>query len=104
MIVVKQQPVVWLSARGGRMKRLILLLIPALMLGVAIAAQSFAASSLGSECKNGFDEAKVEIKAMSDPAKKQQAQTLARGAFTDLKSGEYQNCLDKLKQIKALAH
>jgi len=74
------------------------------MFCIASGPQSFAASSLGSECKNGFDEAKVEIKAMSDPAKKQQAQTLARGAFTDMKSGEYQNCLDKLKQIKALTH
>jgi hypothetical protein len=86
------------------MKRLILVVIPALILCVANAAQSFAASSLGSECKNGFTEAKAEIKAMSDPAKKQQAQALARGAFTDLKSGEYQNCLDKLQQIKTLAH
>jgi hypothetical protein len=74
------------------------------MLCVANAAQSFAASSLGSECKNGFDEANTKIEAMSDPAKKHQAQTLARGAFTDLKSGEYQNCLDRLKQIKALTH
>ena len=42
------------------------------------------------------------IKAVSDPAKKQQAQALARGAFADLKSGGYQNCLDKLRRIKAL--
>ena len=84
--------------------RSVLLVILALMFCIASGPQSFAASSLGSECKNGFDEAKVEIKAMSDPAKKQQAQTLARGAFTDMKSGEYQNCLDKLKRIKALTH
>ena len=47
--------------------------------------------------------AKEEIKGISDPTKKQQATTLEKGAFTDLKSGEYQNCLDKLKQIKTLA-
>ena len=62
----------------------------------------FAASSLGSECKTEFDQVRPQIKAMSDPAKKQQAAALAKGAFTDMKSGEYQNCLDKLKQIKAL--
>jgi hypothetical protein len=43
------------------------------------------------------------IKAMSDPAEKQQAQAIARGAFADLKSGRYQNCLDKLGRIKALS-
>ena len=86
------------------MKRFVRVLIPGLMFCVASGSQSFAASSLGSECKNGFDEARAEIKAMSDQAKKQQAQSLARGAFTDMKSGEYQNCLDKLKQIKTLAH
>jgi hypothetical protein len=48
--------------------------------------------------------ARAEIKAMSDQAKKQQAQSLARGAFTDMKSGEYQNCLGKLKEIKTLTH
>ena len=62
-----------------------------------------AGSSLGSECKNGIAVAKEEIKGISDPTKKQQATTLEKGAFTDLKSGEYQNCLDKLKQIKTLA-
>jgi hypothetical protein len=85
-------------------KRFELVAISALTLCMANGPQSFAASSLGSECKNGFDEAKVEIKALSDPAKKQEAQALAKGAFTDMKSGEYQNCLDKLKQIKALTH
>jgi hypothetical protein len=39
----------------------------------------------------------------SCPAKKQQAMALEKGAFTDMKSGEYQNCLDKLKQINTLA-
>jgi hypothetical protein len=62
-----------------------------------------AGSSLGSECKNSFAVAKEEIKGISDPTRKQQATTLEKGAFTDLKSGEYQNCLDKLKQIKTLA-
>ena len=86
------------------MKRFVWALMTGLMFCVASGSQSFAASSLGSECKNGFDEARAEIKAMSDQAKKQQAQSLARGAFTDMKSGEYQNCLDKLKQIKTLTH
>jgi hypothetical protein len=92
----------WLPTKGGRVKRIISVLIPALMLCGANGPQSFAASSLGSECKNGFNTLKAEINSISDPAKKQQAQTLAKGAFTDMKSGEYQNCLDKLKQIQAL--
>jgi hypothetical protein len=83
-------------------KRIISVLIPALMLCAANGPQSLAGSSLGTECKTCFDAVRPEIKNISDPGKKQQAQTLAKGAFTDVKSGEYQNCLDKLKQIKAL--
>jgi len=86
------------------MRRFVRALALALALCVSSHPQGFAASSLGTECKNGFDLAKTEIKAMSDPAKKQQAVALAKGAFTDLKSGEYQNCLTKLQQIKALSH
>ena len=86
------------------MKRLILVVIPALMLCIANAAQSFAASSVESECKNGLQDAKTKIEAMSNRAIKRQAQALARDASTDMKSGEYQNCLDKLQQIKALTH
>ena len=52
------------------MKRFVWVLIPGLMFCVASGSQSFAASSLGSECKNGFDEARAEIKAMSDQAQK----------------------------------
>jgi hypothetical protein len=92
----------WLPAKGGRVKRFIWVLIPALMLCGANGPQSLAGSSLGTECKTGFDAVRPEIKNISDPAKKQQAQSLAKGAFTDMKSGEYQNCLDKLKQIRAL--
>ena len=84
------------------MKRFLCVAVAAFMLGTAIVPMSFAASSLGSECKTGFDEVRPQIKAMSDPAKKQQAAALAKGAFTDMKSGEYQNCLNKLKQIKVL--
>jgi hypothetical protein len=91
-----------LRAKGGTMNRFAWALIPALMSCVANGPESLAGSSLGTECKNGFNTVKAEINSISDPAKKQQAQTLARGAFTDLKSGEYQNCMDKLKQIKAL--
>ena len=86
------------------MKRLILGVIPALMLCVANAAQSFAASSVESECENGLQEAKTKIEAMSNRAIKRQAQALARDASTDMKPGEYQNCLDKLQQIKTLTH
>lgn len=84
------------------MKRIVYAAVSILMLGAISVPSSFAASSLGSECKNGFDEVRPQIKAMSDPAKKQKAQSLAKGAYIDLKSGEYQNCLDKLKQIKVL--
>ena len=86
------------------MKRLILVVIPALMLCVANAAQSFAASSVESECKNGLQDAKTKIEAMSNRAIKRQAKALAQDASTDMKSGEYQNCLDKLQQIKTLTH
>ncbi len=80
------------------MNRIAWLVIASLMVGCVSGAQyATAASSLGSECKNGFDEAKAKIKGISDPAKKQQAIALAKGAFTDMKSGEYQNCLNKLK-------
>ena len=92
------------SARGGRIKRFILVLIPALMLCVANAAQSFAASSVESDCKNGLKEAKTKIEAMSNRATKRQAKALAQDATTDMKSGEYQNCVDKLQQIKTLTH
>jgi hypothetical protein len=89
---------------GGFMNRFAWLVIASLMVGCVSGPQcASAASSLGSECKNGFDEAKAKIKGMSDPAKKQQALALEKGAFTDMKSGEYQNCLDKLKQINTLA-
>jgi hypothetical protein len=86
------------------MKRLILVVITALMLCVANAAQSFAASSVESECKNGLQDAKTKIEAMSNRATKRQAKALAQDAATDMKSGEYQNCLDKLQQIKTLTH
>ena len=87
------------------MKRFIWVVIPALTLCVANGPQSFAGqSSLQTECKNGLAEAKGEINAMSDPAKKQQAQKLGKEASTDGKSGEFQKCLDKLKQIKTLTH
>jgi hypothetical protein len=86
------------------MKRLILVVIPVLMLCVANAAQSFAASSVESECKNGIKEAKTKIEAMSNRATKRQARALAKDASTDMKSGEYQNCVDKLEQIKTLTH
>ena len=92
------------SARGGRIKRFILVLIPALMLCVANAAQSFAASSVESDCKNGLNEAKTKIEAMSNRATKRQAKALAKDASTDMKSGEYQNCVAKLEQIKTLTH
>ena len=86
------------------MKRYMWVVIAALMIcGVSGPRYASAASSLGSECKNGFDEAKAKIKGISDPAKKQQAMALEKGVFTDMKSGEYQNCLDKLKQINTLA-
>jgi len=68
------------SARGGRIKRFILVLIPALMLCVANAAQSFAASSVESDCKNGLNEAKTKIEAMSNRATKRQAKALAQDA------------------------
>jgi hypothetical protein len=83
-------------------KRVSWALAAALMLCLASSVSSLAASSLGSECKTGFDEVRPQIKAMSDPTKKQQAQKLAMGAYTNMKSGEYQDCLDKLKQIKTL--
>lgn len=84
------------------MKRFAWALIPILMLSAISASPGFAASSLGSECKNGFDEARPQIKTMSDPTKKQETEALAKGAYSDLKSGEYQNCLGKMKRIKAL--
>ena len=87
------------------MNRFAWLVIASLMVSCVSGGAQYAsaASSLGSECKNGFDEAKAKIKGISDPAKKQQAIALAKGAFTDMKSGEYQNCLNKLKQINTLA-
>ena len=85
------------------MNRFAWLVVASLVVGcVSGPHYASAASSLGSECKNGFDEAKGRIKGISDPAKKQQAIALEKAAFTDMKSGEYQNCLDKLKQINTL--
>ena len=86
------------------MNRFVWLVVTALVVcGISGPQHASAGSSLGSECKNGFDEAKGKIKGISDPAKKQQAIALAKGAFTDMKSGEYQSCLDKVKQINTLA-
>ena len=85
------------------MNRFACLVIASLIVGCVSGPQfASAASSLGSECKNGFDEAKAKIKGISDPTKKQQAIALEKAAFTDMKSGEYQNCLEKLKQINTL--
>src|SRR5215469_13811811 len=92
------------ASRGGRMKRFMLVVIPALMLCVMNAAQGFAASSLESDCKNGLKEAKTKIEAMSNRATKRQAKALAQDATTYMKSGDYQNCVDKLQQIKTLTH
>ena len=47
---------------------------------------------------------KTKIEAMSNRATKRQAKALAQDATTDMKSGEYQNCVDKLQQIKTLTH
>jgi hypothetical protein len=104
MVVSKQQTVVWLLQGSGRMKRLFLVAIPVSMLCLANAAQSVAASPVASECKTGIKEAKIKIKAMSNRATKRQAQTLAKEASTDMKSGEYQNCVNKLEQIRTLTH
>ena len=89
---------------GGFVNRFAWLVIASLMVGCVSGPQyASAASSLGSECKNGFDEAKAKIKGISDRAKKQQAVALEKGAFTDMKSGEYQNCLANRKQINTFA-
>jgi hypothetical protein len=85
------------------MRRFVLVLIPVLIVYLVGGSYNIAYANLGSECRSGRDAAKAKIAAISDPAKKQQAQQLEKAAYTDLISGEYQNCLDKLKQIDALA-
>lgn len=84
------------------MKRLLLALIPAVAICLVYEPGSRAVST-GAQCKEGLTRSLETISGIGDASKKQMAQELRRHAYTDLKSGEYQDCLDKLAKIDALA-
>lgn len=86
------------------MKRIAFLLATLVAICVLHCEVSFAVSNQDARtCKKNLDGDRGKVAAMSDSAKKAEANDHLKTAYEDLKEEKYTDCLSELKAAEALA-
>jgi hypothetical protein len=84
------------------MKHIAFFLVPLLAMAVVYGASSFAKGTDGETCHHNLDADRGKVEAITDPAKKTEATSHLKAAYTDMKENRYTDCLSELKAAEAL--
>jgi hypothetical protein len=85
------------------MKRIAFLVVTLFAIGIVHSGGSFAASSPDAQaCHHNLDRDRGKVAGISDPAKKNEATSHLKAAYTDEKGGKFTDCLSELKAAEAL--